>query len=326
MIIAFRLLPAATLAVVLAVASGHGDAQPYPDKALRLVVPHAAGSAPDYVGRTIAGRLGELLGQPVTVENRPGKNEIVGTEAAAKAPPDGYTLLLVTPAFSANPALYSKLPYDTARAFAPVALLAIDPRVLVASASLPVSSLQDVIAIAKANPGRIAYASTGSGGGPHLAGELLKSRTTVQMRHAAYDALEPALADLVAGRVQLMLIDFPAVQQLIRAGKVRALAVTGPKRLPAAPDVPTMTEAGVPDYDLVDWFGVVVPAGTSKAAIERLNADLRRTMQTPEVRDKLRARLGAEAAVGTPADFAALLRSEFALWDKLAREMSIRVE
>jgi tripartite-type tricarboxylate transporter receptor subunit TctC len=321
-----RLLAAATLPAMLASASGHADAQPYPGRALRLVVPHAVGSAPDFVGRTIAGRLGELLGQPVTVENRPGKNEIVGTEVAARAPPDGYTLLLVTPAFSANPALHSKLPYDTARAFVPVALLAVLPRVLVASTNLPVSSLQDVIAIAKASPGRIAYASTGRGSGPHLAGELLKSRTTVQMRHVVYDALEPALADLVAGRVQLMLIDFPAVEPLVSAGKLRALAVTGPKRLPAAPDVPTMTEAGVPDYELVDWFGVVVPAGSPKAAVERLNADLRRTMQSPEVRDKLRARLGAEAAVGTPADFAALLRSEFALWDKLAREMTIRVE
>ena len=246
--------------------------------------------------------------------------------AVAKAAPDGYTLLLITPSFTANPALYPKLPYDSVKDFAPVAQVLSYPHVLVASAGLPASSVQDVIALAKANPGRINYASGGSGGSNHLAAEMFKSLTSVQLTHIPYKGNGPAITDLLADRVQLLFTGMAPVEAQVKAGKLKALAVTGPKRLASAPDVPTMLEAGVPDFDLVSWYGVLVPWGTPKSIIERLNADLRKTMQSPEVRDKMVASLGADTTVSSPEAFGAMLRKEFVLWGKLVREMNIKVE
>ena len=200
------------------------------------------------------------------------------------------------------------------------------PYVLVASAGLPASSVQEVIALAKANPGRIKYASGGSGGGNHLAAEMFKSLTSVQLTHAPYKGNAAALADLLADRVQLLFTDMAPVAAQVRAGKLKALAVTGPKRLASAPDVPTMLEAGVPDFDLVSWYGVLVPWGTPKSVIERLNADLRKTMQNPEVRDRMIASLGADTTVSSPEAFGAMLRKEFVTWGKLVREMNIQIE
>jgi tripartite-type tricarboxylate transporter receptor subunit TctC len=310
----------------LALTASAAVAQPYPTRPVKLVIPNAPGSTSDFVGRTIAGKLAEYLGQPIVTENRPGAAEITGTEVVAKSAPDGYTLLLVTPAFTANPALYPKLPYDSMKDFAPVAQVLSYPYVLVASAGLPASSVQDVIALAKANPGRIQYASGGSGGGNHLAAEMFKSLTTVQLAHVPYKGNGPAITDLLADRVQLLFTAMAPVEAQVKAGKLKALAVTGPKRLASAPDVPTMLEAGVPDFDVVSWYGVLVPWGTPKSVIERLNADLRKTMQNPEVRDKLVASLGADTAVSSPEAFGAMLRKEFVLWAKLVREMNIKVE
>ena len=300
--------------------------QSYPARPVKLVIPNAPGGTSDFVGRTIAGKLAESLGQPIVIENRPGATETIGTEAVAKAAPDGYTLLLITPAFAANPALYPKLPYDALKDFAPVAQVLSYPQVLVASAGLPASSVQEVIALAKANPGRIKYASGGSGGSNHLAAEMFKSLTSVQLAHVPYKGNGAALADLLADRVQLLFTDLAPVEAQVKAGKLKALAVTGPKRLASAPDVPTMLEAGVPDYDLVSWYGVVVPWGTPKTVIERLNADLRKTMQSPDVRDKMIANLGADTTVSSPDAFGATLRKEFVTWGKLVREMNIKVE
>ncbi|MFO1324004.1 MAG: tripartite tricarboxylate transporter substrate binding protein [Burkholderiales bacterium] len=307
--------------------AGAALAQTFPTRPIKLVVPYAPGGTSDFVGRAIAGRLGELLGQPVVVENKPGGNEIIGTEFVAKAAPDGYTLLLVTPSFTSNPALQPRLPYDSLKDFAPVALIASYPHVLVAStASVPLDSVQDVIALAKANPGRLNYASGGSGGSNHLAAEMFKSLTTVQITHVPYKGNGPAIADLLAGRVQLLFTGMAPVEQQIKAGKLRALAVTGPKRLAAWPDVPTMTEAGVPGYDLVSWYGVLAPFGTPKAIVDRLNTELRRTMQTTEVRDKFVASLGADTTVGTPDQFRDMLRGEFVTWAKLVQTMNIKVD
>lgn len=321
-----RLLTLAASALVLTLGHGVAAAQTFPAHPVKLVIPYAPGGTSDFVGRAIATRLGEILGQPVVVENKPGASEIIGTEAVAKAAPDGYTLLLVTPSFTSNPALFATLPYDSAKAFAPVALVASYPHVLVATAALPINSVQDLIAIAKANPGRLNYASGGSGGSNHLAAELFKSLTTVQLTHVPYKGNGPAITDLVAGRVQLLFTGMAPVEAFIKAGKLRALAVTGPKRLASAPDVPTMAEAGVPDYDLVSWYGVLAPAGTPKAIVDLLNADLRKTMQTPEVKAKFEASLGADTTVGTPDQFGAMLRREFATWGKLVREMNIKIE
>jgi tripartite-type tricarboxylate transporter receptor subunit TctC len=311
---------------VVALMATAAFAQSYPTRPVKLVIPSAPGGTSDFVGRMIAGKLSEYLGQPIVIENRPGAGETIGTEAVAKSAPDGYTLLLVTPAFTANPALYPKLPYDSMKDFAPVAQVLSYPYVLVASASLPASSVQDVIALAKANPGRIQYASGGSGGGNHLAAEMFKSLTTVQLAHVPYKGNGPAITDLLADRVQLLFTAMAPVEAQVKAGKLKALAVTGPKRLASAPDVPTMLEAGVPDFDVVSWYGVLVPWGTPKSVIERLNADLRKTMQNPEVRDKLVASLGADTAVSSPEAFGAMLRKEFVLWAKLVREMNIKVE
>lgn len=321
-----RLLTLAASALVLTLGHGVAAAQTFPAHPVKLVIPYAPGGTSDFVGRGIATRLGEILGQPVVVENKPGASEIIGTEAVAKAAPDGYTLLLVTPSFTSNPALFATLPYDSAKAFAPVALVASYPHVLVATAALPINSVQDLIAIAKANPGRLNYASGGSGGSNHLAAELFKSLTTVQLTHVPYKGNGPAITDLVAGRVQLLFTGMAPVEAFIKAGKLRALAVTGPKRLASAPDVPTMAEAGVPDYDLVSWYGVLAPAGTPKAIVDLLNADLRKTMQTPEVKAKFEASLGADTTVGTPDQFGAMLRRESATWGKLVREMNIKIE
>jgi tripartite-type tricarboxylate transporter receptor subunit TctC len=315
----------AWVAVAFACA-GSVTAQTFPTRPIKLVVPYAPGGTSDFVGRTLAGRLGELLGQPVVVENKAGGNEIVGTEAVAKAAPDGYTLLLVTPSFTSNPALQPNLPYDSEKAFAPIALIASYPHVLVASMTLPIDTVSDLIALAKASPGRIFYASGGSGGSNHLAAEMFKSLTTVQITHVPYKGNGPAIADLLAGRVQLLFTGMAPVEAQIRAGKLRALAVTGPKRLAGWPDVPTMTEAGVAGYDLVSWYGVLAPAGTPQPIIDRLNTELRRTMQTTEVRDKFVASLGADTTVSTPAAFRDMLRKEFVAWAKLVREMNIKIE
>ena len=311
---------------MLALTATAALAQSYPTRPVKLVIPSAPGGTSDFVGRTIAGKLGEYLGQPVVIDNRPGAGETLGTEAVAKAAPDGYTLLLVTPSFTANPALYPKLPYDSTKDFAPVAQVLSYPYVLVASASLPATSVYDVIALAKANPGRIQYASGGSGGGNHLAAEMFNSLTSVQLAHVPYKGNGPALTDLSGDRVQLMFTAVPPVEAQVKAGKLKALAVTGPKHVASLPDVPTMLEAGVPDFDLVSWYGVVVPWGTPKSVIDRLNADLRKTMQNPEVRDKLVASLGADTTVSSPEAFGAMLRKEFVLWAKLVREMNIKVE
>lgn len=315
-------------AMAVAPLAGAQATATYPSRPVKLVVPYAPGGTSDFVGRTIAAKLGEVLGQPVVVENRPGGNEIIGTEAVAKAAPDGYTLLLVTPSFTSNPALQASLPYDSATAFAPVALVASYPHVLVVTTatSLPIGTVQDLIAIAKANPGSINYASGGSGGSNHLAAEMFRSLTTVQMTHIPYKGNGPAIADLVAGRVHILFTGMAPVEPMIRAGKLKALAVTGPKRLASAPDVPTMLEAGVPGYDLVSWYGVLAPAGTPKAIVDRLNADLRKTMQSPEVHAKFVAQLGADTTVGTPDEFGAMLRREFAAWGRLVREMNIKVD
>jgi tripartite-type tricarboxylate transporter receptor subunit TctC len=290
------------------------------------VIPAAPGATADFVGRTIAAKLGEYLGQPIVIENRPGGGETFGAEAVAKAPPDGYTLLLVTTAFAASPAVQAKLAYDAAKDLAPVALLLSYPQVLVAGAGFPVDSVQEVIALAKANPGRLQYAAAAAGSSSQLAAELFKSLTSVQLTRVSYKGIGPPIAELVSDHALLLFTEMPLVEAQVKSGKLKALAVTGPKRLASALNVPTMIESGVPDYDLVNWYGVMVPAGTPRSIIDRLNADLRKTLGHADVRDKVAASLGADVAVSTPEAFGALLRKEFVLWAKLVKEMSIKAE
>jgi len=287
---------------------------------VKLVVPAAAGTPADAVARTIASKLGG----PVTIDNRPGN--VDAADIVAKAAPDGATLLLATPALVAAATIQTHLPFDGLKAFAPVARIATEPLVFVITATLPTSSLQELILLAKANPGRINYASAGVGTASHLATELLKSVATIQLSHAPAKSLNDALSDVIAGRAKVMVAPFGTVDAAIKAGKVKPLAVTGAVRLPLLPDVPTMREAGVLDYDFVGWYGVMAPAATSKAVVDRVNADWRKALQAPEVRDKLAALLGATPSVSTPEEFAAQLKHEAATFDKLAREMSLKLE
>jgi tripartite-type tricarboxylate transporter receptor subunit TctC len=313
-------------ALMLGWAAGAPGQAPALPRAVTLVVPDAAGSAADIVARTLAPALGNALGTLVAVSDRPGGNEAAGAEVVAKAAPDGATLLLASGTFAAGAGLQAALAYDPVKSFAPVGLVAATPYVLVAATTLPLDTVQDVIAIAKANPGRLHYAATGRGTPSHLAGEMLKSLATVQLTQAPYKDAAAALSDVAAGKVQLYFAPFPEVQPLVKAGKIRALAVTGPRRLAQAPDVPTMLESGVVGFDVVQWFGVLAPAATPKATVERLNAALRRALQVPEVRERLAAQLAAETSAGTPDALDALLRREIATWAKLAREMNLKPE
>lgn len=294
--------------------------------ALSLVVPDAAGSAADAVARVLAPALSNAAGRPVTVSDRPGGHEVTGTASVARAGPDGAIALLATGALAMNAALQPALPYDTRNALLPVALVATAPYVLAAATTLPLDSVQDVIAIAKANPGRLRYAATGRGNAGHLVAEMLKSLATVQLTPALYADNAAALADLAAGKVQLWFGRFDDVQPLVKSGKARVIAVTGPRRLARLPDVPTMTEAGVPGFDVVQWFGLFVPATTPKASVERLQADVRRALQVPEVREKLAAQAGVEVAAGTGDALDALVARDIATWTKLARDMNLKVE
>ena len=311
--------PVRFLAVAACLAASLAAAQTAPTKPVKLVLAAPTATA-EQVARTIVPRLGEAIGQPVAIDTAG------GAQAVAKAAPDGTTLLLATPSLAAVSALQPNLPYGGLKAFAPVGRVAMEPLVVVATATLSMSSLPEFIALAKANPGLINYASPGVGSPSYLAAEHFKSVATVQLAHLPAKSTDAAIADVVAGRAKIAFAGFGAVDAALRAGKLRALAVTGPSRLALLPDVPTMRESGMVDYDLTGWYGVLVPAATPKATIDRLNADLRKAVQAPDVRDKLTALLGAEPRVSTPEELGAELRREVALFERLARELNLKVE
>lgn len=307
-------------------AQGGAGSPAGPGKPVRLVVASAPGTTLDLVARTLAPRFGEALGQPVSVENRPGAYGAAAADAVAKSPLDGSTLLLTTPSFAALVALSAKLPFDGAGAFAPVGRVATEPLVLVVTGTMGLTSLLDLIAIAKASPGQVNYVSTGVGSGSHLAMELLKSSMTIQLAHVAAADASAAIGDVSAGRAKLFFGNVATVEPAIRSGKVKPLAVAGPATVARLPDVPTIQQAGIVDYDFVSWFGVLAPIGTSKATIERLNADLRKAIAAPDVRDRLAQVLGASPQLSTPDELGARIRREIAVFGKLGRELNIRLD
>ena len=317
---------AALLAVLVAAFPGGAFAQAYPSKPIRLIVPFAAGGGNDAVARLVGKRLADSLGQPVLVDNRPGAGGVVGAELAAKSAPDGYTLFLGgVGSHAINPNLHRKLPYDPVRDFAPVELLAQAPLVLVVHPSVPARDIAEFIAYARANPGRLNFASNGNGSSSQLAAVMFDTMAGVDMVHVPYKGLSPALADLLSGQVQLMFSSVVAILPHIKAGKLRGLATTGAKRLASLPELPTIAESGLPGYEASSWYGILAPAGTPRDIVARLNAELGKALDQPEVRASLIAE-GAEPAGGSPEAFAAHIRSEMERLGKLIRDANIRLE
>ena len=312
--------------LLLAAGSTLAATQPYPTRSIRLVVPFAAGGGTDIVARTVGQKLGEQLGQQVVVDNRAGAAGVIGTELAAKSAADGYTLLMGSNGpLAINPGLHSKLPYDPLRDFAPVALVTKMPFLMVVHPALPVKSVRKLIALAKSRPGQLNYASPGSGSTTHLATELFKAMAGLNIVHVPYKGVAPASTDLISGQVQLLSGDLSTLMPHVRSGKMKALAVTSAKRSTLVPDLPTVSESGVPGYEVSGWFGVLAPAGTPREIVVRLNAEIVKGLGSGDVRERLAA-LGGEVAGGTPEQFADHLRGEIAKWGKLITAIGLKAE
>lgn len=286
----------------------------YPDRPVRVVVPFSAGGSADVFARAVGQKMSEAWGQQVVIDNRAGSGGVIGTGIAATAPRDGYTLMMGNTAnIAINAALYKKLAVDTVRDFAPITLVATAPYVMVAPVSLGVSNAQEFVALAKAKPGQLNYASLGSGSASHLAAELLQSMAGIKLTHVPYKTLGTVLTDLISGQMQVFFLGMVSAQSQIKGGRLRAIGVTGPKRSAAMPEVPTVAEGGVAGYDVVAWYGLFAPAGTPRAIVTRVNADVKRILELPDIRDRLAAE-GADVAASTPEQFAAYIRSEMGKW------------
>ncbi len=313
----------ACLALVLLAALPAAQAQSYPARPLRLIVPFPPGGSTDILARALAQKLAENLAQPVVIDNRPGAGGSIGSEAAAKAAPDGYTIMMGhLGTLAVNAAIYKKLPYDPVKSFAPVSLMAIVPSVLVVNTSLPFSSAAELIAYAKKNPGKLAYGSAGSGSTSHLTTEYFKLATGTDILHVPYKGVGPMLTDLVSGQLSMGLNGAPAVMPHVVSGRLRALAVSSLTRLPSLPAIPTLDEAGVKGFEANGWYGIVAPAGTARDIVARLNAEIRRILQTPELRARLDAE-GAIPAAGSPEEFAAFIAAEIARWGSVLARAGI---
>jgi len=295
------------------------DADRYPVKPIRMIVPSAPGSGPDTMARAIGQQLTGALGQPVVVENRGGAGGSIGGEAAAKAAPDGYTLIMASAGSHAvNVGLYPKLGYDPLRDFAPVSLVSSAPNILIVHPSLPVKSVKDLIALARTKPGALSFASGGNGSTAHLSGELFKMLANVNMVHVPFKGAPGAVLAVMSGEVQLAFPNLPPALPQVRAGKLRALAVTTGKRFAAVPQLPTVAEAGVPGYEARAWFGVLAPTGTPRPIVTRLNAEIVKSVRAPEMRERLLAD-GAEAIGSTPEEFTAVMKTDIAKWAKVIK-------
>jgi len=298
----------------------------YPARTIRFIVPFTPGGSADIFARPIAQKMSESMGQQVVVENRPGSGGVLGSEAAAKAPPDGYTIMMgLTANVAVNPALYAKLPYDPLRDFAPVTLVASAPYALVVPTSLPARNAKELVALARAKPGELAYVSLGSGSMGHLSGELLASTAGVRLLHVPYKTLGQAIPDLMSGQVQLMFLGIASAQPHVRAGKLRAIAVSGARRSPALPQVPTVMESGIRGFEVTGWYGVFVPTGTPQEIIARLHREIVRALSLPDVRDRLSGE-GAELVGNSPREFDGFVRSELAKWAKVVKLSGAKAE
>lgn len=294
----------------------------YPMRPIRLIVPSAAGGGTDFTARTIGQKLTESIGQTVIVDNRSGAAGNIGVEIAAKSNPDGYTLVMPITSFPINPHLYAKLPFDTVKDFAPIVLASSAPLLLVVNPSVQAKSVNELIALAKAKPGQLNYANSGNGTTAHLAGELLKKMAGVDLVSVPYKGGGPAVLDLIAGRVQVYFSTIPAALSQVQAGKLRAIAVTTTKRVATIPDIPTVSETGLPGFDVVGWFGIFAPAGTPRPVIARLNKEINDALRQPDTQQRF-ATQGLIPGGGTPEELGAFLKAEIAKWGALIKEARI---
>jgi len=313
-------------ACLVAVATGASAQQNYPNKPVRLIVPLAPGGPSDILARTMAQQMTGGLGQPVVVDNRTGAGGTIGTDLAAKSPPDGYTMLLIAMAtYTINANIYPKLPFDPRKDLTPVSLLAAAPYILVVHPSLPVRTLTQLVALAKARPRDLNYASGGTGTGPQMAMELLKLKTGMSITHIPYKGTGPALTDMIAGQEQAALFNMIAALPVVQSGRLRALAVSGAKRSPMLPDIPTIAEAGVPGFEEVGGHMIMIPAATPKDIIARLNREMVKSLQTPDVKARLESE-GADVIGSTPEQAAAIMRADLDKWAEVIRKTGIKVE
>jgi tripartite-type tricarboxylate transporter receptor subunit TctC len=311
--------PAARLALGIALlAAGAAWAQWQPAKPIRMVVAFAPGGIADFAARSISARLAEVLGVPVVVENKAGAGGIIGADLVAKSAPDGYTVLVTSISHTINPSVTKGLPFDTRHDFAPVMLIADAPNILVLHPSVPATSLAELVAFAKREPGRLNYASSGVGTSTHLCGELFRSMTGAELTHVPYKGGGPAVADLLGGQVQLMFATLPTVLEHVRAGRLRAIGVTGGQRFAGAPDIPTIAEAGLAGYEVSGWSGLFAPARTPRAAIDRLASETAKILADPALKERFLAQ-GAEPAVKMPDEFAAFVDAELAKWRRVVQ-------
>ena len=314
------------MSCALCLGTAQASAQGYPAKPIRIIVPFPAGGIADLFGRVIGQKFNEAWGQPAVVDNRPGAGGNIGADMVAKSPPDGYTLVTGSIGTHAvNVSLFSKLPYDPIRDFAPVALIMEAEGLVVVHPSLPVKSVKDLIALARAHPGQIAYASAGHGTAAHLSGELFKSMAKVNLVHVPYKGNVPALTDLIAGQTSLLFATMPTALPHVQSGRLRALAVTSSSRSPAAPELPTIAEVALPGYSVTNWIGFFAPAGTPRDIVVKLNAEVVRIMQAPEIQKRLTSE-GAKFSPWTPEQFGGFVKTEQTKWAKVVKEAGIRVD
>jgi len=321
----FRHAPSPLACFACLLAAAPAFAQGYPARPVRLLVPFSAGGTVDIVARLLGAKLSADLGQPFVVENKGGAGGTIAAAMLAKSPGDGYTLMLMHQGLAFNASLYSDLPYDTLRDLAPVAYVGATPNALVVTHSLPVNTVQEFLDYARASPGRIAYGSGGIGSAGHLSVELLQSLTGIRLTHVPYKGSGPALADLMSGQIQAMLLTMPAVMPYLKGGKVRAIATSGARRSPALPELPTLAEAGVPGYEYAPWYGMFGPGALAKPLVARLNSAVNASLADAGLREKL-AQQGLEVQSMTSEQFAEIVRGDVARWEKIIRELGIRGE
>lgn len=315
----------ALIATATAQAAAPAAVDKYPEKPIRFIVPFPPGALNDYLGRMLAAKFTENWGKQMVVDNRAGGSTIIGTEMAAKSPPDGYTLLLCSVALAVNQTLFPKLPYNTNKDLTFVSMVAATPYLVVVQPSLPVKTLQDLVALAKAKPGTLNYGSTGNGGTSNLMGEMLKTMAKIDIVHIPYKGLAPALTDMMAGQINVAFGGYSTVGELWKSGRLRAIAVTSAKRSPYTPDLPTIAEAGYPGYEATPWWGLAVASGTPKPLVAKLNAEVHRIMKSPDIVEQMKSR-AIEIWLSTPEELAAYYQKEVVRWANVVKTSNIKSE